>query len=409
MLLESSPMEMDIPFQSVSGAPYARLPLEKQRFYKERDSLEQFEKQACPEIKAVYQGMIASPKDWCYRNKMEYSFSAILWDRDKDESVDEFGLGFKRRGMWWAAENLLRPSGLFDEAFEKALIAIRELCIASGLPAWHAPQSKGFFRSILVRKSFLQDKFMVALMTSSDGLDQFDLDGFLEKLHELLPGRIASVFHTLSDSQGDRFDYSDEANTLIYGEDHLKEHLLGLDFKMSLASFFQTNPASAEKLYSRVIDHVKNYGQDGIVMDLFCGTGTIGQLLAKHLPGRKIIGVDVQTSSIRDAKNNAALNGIEDVEFIASDVGKFLSEHPQYAGQIGTIVLDPPRNGLVGKTLDKVIALGAKTIVYVSCNPATQARDTRILMDAGYAAKCYELVDQFPHTSHIEGIAVFTM
>lgn len=407
LLLKRSEQEIEIPYQSVSGAPYATLPLEKQRFYKERDSLEQFRRQGSPEVIEVFQGMIASPVDWFYRNKMEYSFSAIIWDLDKDESMDEFGLGFKKRGMWWAAENLERPSGLFDEEFETVMIKIRKYCEATGLPAWHAPKREGFFRSILVRKSFLQDKFLIAFMTSSAGLEQFDLDEFVALLHALLPGRIASIFHTLNDGEGDRFDYSDEANRLIWGEDHIKEELLGLQFKISLASFFQTNPASAVLLYQKVLDHVSEYGAEGIVMDLFCGTGTIAQLMAKHLPDRSIIGVDMQKSSIEDAKKNAELNGITNASFHAADVGKFLTENPEYAGRIGTIILDPPRNGLVGKTLDKVIALGAKTIIYVSCNPATQARDAKILIDEGYVTKSYDLVDQFPHTSHIEGIAVF--
>lgn len=408
LTLKRSPMEIDIPYQEVSGAPYASLPLEKQRFFKQRDSLDQFRRQGAPEVADCFTDFLTSPEDWFYRNKMEYSFSAILWDRKADESVDEFGLGFKKRGMWWAAENLERPSGLFDEEFEKGMSRIKEYCEGTGLPPWHAPKREGFFRSLMVRKSFLQDKFMIALMTSSAGLEQFDMDEFVNLLHELYPGRIAGIIHTLSDSEGDRFEYSPEANSLIWGVDHLEEELLGLRFKISLGSFFQTNPASAERLYQRVLDHVTECStEEGVIMDLFCGTGTIAQLMARHLPEREIIGVDIAESSIKDARKNAALNEVENAKFFSSDVGKFLKANPEYSGQIETIILDPPRNGVEGKSLQKVIDLDARNIVYVSCNPATQARDSKTLKEAGYDVKSYCLVDQFPHTSHIEGIAVF--
>jgi 23S rRNA (uracil1939-C5)-methyltransferase len=409
LTLKKSPLEINIPYQAVSGAPYATLPLEKQRFFKERDSLDQFRRQVAPEVAEKFTDFITSPDDWFYRNKMEYSFSAILWDKDNDESVDEFGLGFKKRGMWWAAENLNEPSGLFDEEFEKGISSIKEYCESTGLPPWHAPRREGFFRSLLVRKSFLQDKFLIALMTSSTGLEQFDMDEFVALLHKLYPGRIASIYHTLSDSEGDRFEYSDEANKVVWGEDQLEEELLGLRFKISLGSFFQTNPASAERLYKRVLDHVNEYSaNEGVIMDLFCGTGTIAQLMAKHMPDREIIGVDIAESSIRDAQKNAALNEVNNAKFFSSDVGKFLKAHPEYEGQIETIILDPPRNGVEGKSLQKVIDLQAKNIIYVSCNPATQARDAQKLIEDGYEVQSYCLVDQFPHTSHIEGIAVFT-
>jgi 23S rRNA (uracil-5-)-methyltransferase RumA len=178
-----------------------------------------------------------------------------------------------------------------------------------------------------------------------------------------------------------------------------------------MQSFFQTNPASAEKLYQKVVDYTfeDNDIENQVVMDLFCGTGTIGQILASKTKNTKIIGVDIVASAIDNAKRNAKLNGISDIDFYAADVGKFLKEYPQYEGKIGTIVLDPPRAGIAPKTLRKVINLGAKRIVYVSCNPATQARDRVELRNAGYELKKFSLVDQFPHTSHVESIMLFKM
>ena len=139
-------------------------------------------------------------------------------------------------------------------------------------------------------------------------------------------------------------------------------------------------------------------------MDLFCGTGTIGQLVAKHTMA-PVVGVDLIESAIEDAKRAAADNGVQNVEFFAADAGKFLLEHPQYQGKIHTVILDPPRAGIAPKTLRKIIRLGAQRIVYVSCNPATQARDLLELAGHGYELQSLKLVDQFPHTSHVEAVA----
>ena len=188
------------------------------------------------------------------------------------------------------------------------------------------------------------------------------------------------------------------------------EELLGLSFEISMKSFFQTNPKSAEKLYSKVIDYAlenKEAIDNTVVMDLFCGTGTIGQILASRSENAKIIGVDIVASAIEDAKENAKRNGIDGLQFYAADVGKFLQQHPEYKGKIRTIILDPARAGIAPKTLKKIINLNADRMVYVSCNPATQARDTVELMNSGYQIKKLSLVDQFPHTSHIETVVLF--
>jgi len=144
-----------------------------------------------------------------------------------------------------------------------------------------------------------------------------------------------------------------------------------------------------------------------VVMDLFCGTGTIGQILASRSTNAKIIGVDIVASAIEDAKKNAKRNKIEGLQFYAADVGKFINEHPEYNNKIRTIILDPARAGIAPKTLNKIININADRIVYVSCNPATQARDTQELMLNGYQIKKISLVDQFPHTAHIETVVLF--
>jgi 23S rRNA (uracil-5-)-methyltransferase RumA len=185
--------------------------------------------------------------------------------------------------------------------------------------------------------------------------------------------------------------------------------LLGLNFEISMESFFQTNPRSAEKLYTKALDYVfeEEIPAGKVVMDLFCGTGTIGQILRTRKNDVEIVGVDIVAEAIEDAKRNAKRNAINGINFYAADVGKFLKEHPEYQGNISTIILDPPRAGIAPKTLLKTIDLDAENIVYISCNPSTQARDAETLEKAGYKLEKISFVDQFPHTGHIESIAKF--
>ncbi len=410
-VLSPSEQEQEVPFQAIPGAPYIKLPIHLQHQYKKESTLELFKRIGKVEhIEDVFDEFIASPEVFHYRNKMEYGFSAIRYDFEQKTDVDEFALGFKKRGTWWCTENLDKDSGLFDKQVEDSLAKIRQFCINSGLEAWHAPQKKGFFRYFVVRKTYKTNQILCNLVTTSPLLSHFDMEGFVSLLKELFGNRLAGLIHTTNDEIGDRTLAVTGNETLIFGDDRIVENLLGLDFEISMKSFFQTNPKSAEKLYAKVIDYALEKAETvngKIVMDLFCGTGTIGQILASKTTDTKIIGVDIVEDAIKDAKQNAKRNQIEGVEFYAADVGKFLLEFPQYKGKIETIVLDPPRAGIAPKTLSKVIKIGASRMVYVSCNPATQARDTETLMQAGYKISKMSLVDQFPHTAHIESIVLF--
>lgn len=406
-----SPLEVVSDFQEISGAPYIFVPLPIQEEWKKKTTLELYTKIAHVEnIDAVFDEFISSPLDYNYRNKMEYSFSSIEHDVITGEERDEvFALGFKRRGTWWKVENLNKQSGLFDVQLENELINIREFLKNTGLPAWHPPRKEGFFRHIVVRKSFHQDSLLINLVTSSQDIESFDVQAFSDYLLSVLGTRLAGFQHTINDNVADRAKIENGQNNLVYGDEKVIEKLLGLEFEISMESFFQTNPKSAEFLYNKALDYVfENNPLDGkVVMDLFCGTGTIGQILSQRAKNVSIIGVDIVAEAIEDAKKNAKRNNIKGIQFYAADVGKFLMQFPQYEGKIGTIVLDPPRAGIAPKTLRKVMRLGADRIVYISCNPSTQARDTEQLEFAGYKLEKLTLVDQFPHTSHIEAIAMF--
>jgi 23S rRNA (uracil1939-C5)-methyltransferase len=410
-IIKRSPSEINLPFQEISGAPYIFVPIEIQEQQKKDTSIDLYRKLAnISDIKSRFDSFISSPNHFNYRNKMEYSFSSIEHDIETNEEKDNaFALGFKRRGTWWKVESLNKESGMFDQQWENNLYKIREFLFKTNLPAWHPPKKTGFFRHFVVRKSFFEDKLLINLVTSSEGIEKFDVHALSNLLQEILGERLAGFQHTINDNVADRAKIENGQNKLVFGKDKIIEDLLGLKFEISMESFFQTNPSCAELLYNKALDYVfeENSLNDKVVMDLFCGTGTIGQILAKRSPKTKIIGVDIVPEAISDAKKNAKRNGIEGIDFFASDVGKFLKEYPNYIGKIGTIVLDPPRAGIAPKTLQKVVDLDADRIVYISCNPATQARDTESLEKAGYFLEKISFVDQFPHTSHVEAIAKF--
>lgn len=406
-----SEFETEVRFQEISGGPYIHVPVEKQEEVKQESTLTTFERlSGIPNIRSHYDAFISSPKHYFYRNKMEYSFSCIEHDLDTNEELDDaFALGFKRRGTWWKVESLNKASGMFDEEWETKLRDIRLYLKATDLPAWHPPKKTGFFRHIVVRKSFHTNQLLINLVTSSDEKKQFNVADFASFLQNLLPGRIAGLWHTENDNVADRAKIENGSSKLIFGQEVIEEVLSGLTFQISMESFFQTNPACAELLYAKALDYVfeEEIPTEKVVMDLFCGTGTIGQLLAKRNDAVRIVGVDIIEKAIEDARENALKNGIHSIDFYAADVGKFLKEYPLYQGNISCIVLDPPRAGIAPKTLQKVIDLGAKHIVYISCNPSTQARDANTLNEAGYILEKYALADQFPHTGHIESIAKF--
>ena len=406
-VVETAPFEEDIPYQPIPGAPYANVPLDIQHEWKERTALDLYRKIGeVEDIDSLYQGFVPSPLAWHYRNKMEYSFSEIRHDLDTDEKVDDFGLGFKHRGTWWAVENLDGDSGLFDALVESTLHDVRRWCENTGLPAWHPPKREGFFRFLVVRKSHADNGLLVNLVTTSDA--PLDVGGFVGCIRGLWGDRVKGILHTVNDDKGERVEAREGKPRVIWGESTVTEVLHGLSFGISIGSFFQTNPTSAERLYAEVLSMALE-GVDArpnkVIMDLFCGTGTIGQLVAKHAQ-TPVVGVDIVASAIRDAREAAQRNGLEGLEFVAADAGKFLLEHPEYQGKIHTVILDPPRAGISPKTLRKVMRLGAQRLVYVSCNPATQARDLVVLRDQGYALKTLKLVDQFPHTAHVEAVAL---
>lgn len=411
-VLKPSQQEVTQPYQPISGAPYINLPIATQKEFKQQSCIELFSRIGnLSHASDLFDQYIESPEVFHYRNKMEYSFSAIGYDIETKEEFDGFALGFKKRGTWWIVENLEKDSGLFDKEFEDKLKEIRLFLENTGLPAWHPPKKEGFFRYLVVRKSFKSGQLLIKLVTSDTGIGNFSFDAFTQFIQDLLGERLAGLLHTINNDIGDNAQSRHGHETVLAGKNSIEEELLSLNFEISMQSFFQTNPKCAELLYNKTIAYALEQNDDlkeGVVLDLFCGTGTIGQLIAAKT-GAKVIGVDIVNDAIDNAKANAQRNNVENVSFFSADVNKFLLEYPTYKGKINTIILDPPRAGISGKALKRVIELKANRIVYVSCNPATQARDMEILFEAGYQLSKFSLVDQFPHTAHVESIAVFNL
>ena len=410
-LVKASPDECPIAFQAIPGAPYATWPVAKQQEHKKTSTLDVLKRIGNIENAFdLFDEFIASPSDWHYRNKMEYSFSTIIWDDEQKTDIDDFGLGFKHRGQWRVVDNMHRDSGLFDKQIEDGISTVREWCIESTLPAWHPVRHHGFYRYLTVRRSFFSGKILYKLTTTSSHLDQFDSEGFVALLQSIVGDRLAGVIHTINDGQGDRTQDEDLSSTVIFGEDNLEEKIHDLHFDVSIGSFFQPNPQSAELLYQKAIDYTfldQDYTEQDTIVDLFCGTGTIGQLVANQAKGGvKVIGVDIIKAAIEDAKKNALKNKIQNLEFYAADVKNFLKEKPEYKGNIKTVILDPPRSGITPKALKLIIELDANRVVYISCNPATQARDLQEFSEANYKVKKISIVDQFVHTAHVESVVL---
>lgn len=341
----------------------------------------------------VFEGIKASPVSEGYRNKMEFSFG----DEYKDGPL---ALGMHRRGSFY---DIVSVTGcrIVDEDYRQILKAATEYFAKEGLPFFHRLTHQGYLRHLLVRKAVKTGEILIGLITTSQ--QEVDLQPFVEAILALsLQGTIAGIVHTVNDSVADVV--KNEGTTLLYGKDYFYEELLGLRFKITQFSFFQTNSLGAEVLYDTTRSYLGTLEKENpVVFDLYSGTGTIAQLLAPV--AGKVVGVEIVEEAVEAAKENAALNGLTNCEFIAGDVLKVLddiTEKPDY------IILDPPRDGIHPKALQKIIAYGVDRIVYVSCKPTSLARDLETLLQGGYKLEKMCCVDMFPSTANVETVALLS-
>lgn len=338
----------------------------------------------------TYLPILSSPLQYGYRNKMEFSFG----DEYKNGPLT---LGLHKRGAFHDIVPVTECQ-IVDPDFRQILRGVLEYFTASG-DTYHSTRThSGYLRHLVLRRSFRDQAVLINLVTSSDGA--LDSEAFVRHLTALpLSGHIAGILHTTNDSLADIVRPDQVA--LLYGEPFLTEELLGLSFRLSPFSFFQTNTAGASVLYQTVLDMAGDL-KDQTVFDLYCGTGTIAQIIA-HAGAKRVLGIELIEEAVESAKENARLNGLENCTFLAGDVLKLvdtLQEHPDL------IVLDPPRDGIHPKALPKILAYQPKRLIYVSCKPTSLVRDLPALKEAGYHVQTVRTVDMFPGTVHVETVAL---
>ena len=390
-VLEKSPVEIESPcphYGICGGCEFQTLPYEEQLKMKEAQVRALLEP-VCPEI--PFEGIVPSPVHSEYRNKMEFSFG----DAYKGGPLS---LGMHKRGSFYDIVEVDQCK-IVDEDFRAVLTTTLEHFREAGVPFFQKMRHEGYLRHLLVRKAVKTQQILVDLVTSTQM--EVDLQPWVDKLLALpLKGSFAGILHTKNDSLADVVQ--DQGTDILYGQDFFYEELLGLRFKISPFSFFQTNSLGAEVLYSKAREYIGDT-KDQVVFDLYSGTGTIAQILAPV--AKKVVGVEIIEEAVEAAKVNAGLNGLTNCEFLAGDVLKVLDtieEKPDF------IVLDPPRDGIHPKALDKIIDYGVDRMIYISCKPTSLARDLVVLQERGYQVDRCCCVDMFPNTGNVETVCLLS-
>lgn len=288
---------------------------------------------------------------------------------------------------------------LVDEDFNKILSFTLSFARGNGYEFYNKKSHKGLLRNLIVRKGVRTKELLVNIVTSSE--EGFDEDSFKDGLLNLnLDNNIVGILRTFNDRLADAVVC--DSLKVVYGRDYYMERLLELDFKVSAFSFFQTNVEAAERLYKEALSLADDF-EGKTVFDLYCGTGTISQILA--LKAKAVLGIELVEEAVEAAKENARLNGLDNCRFIAGDVFEVLKtveEKPD------VIVVDPPRVGIQPKALDKIMDYGVEEIIYVSCNPKTLADNIKYMEYYGYECRYLKPFDNFPFTKHVECVVLMS-
>ena len=424
---EPSRLEVESPcphFGFCGGCLYLTLPYEEQLKIKEKQVKRLLD--SCLKGKQmdwIFEGIKASPAVYEYRNKMEFSFG----DEVKDGPLS---LGMHKRGGFYDVVTVDNCC-IVDEDYRLILKTTLDFFREHKLSFYHRLRHEGYLRHLLVRKGSRTGEILAALVTttqyteegsgqSNEGDLLREREGYQRKEEKLLEewkerllslklkGEIVGLLHLRNDSVADVVK-SDQTQ-ILYGRDYFYEELLGLKFKISTFSFFQTNSLGAEVLYQTAREYIGDLRgidqagkADKVVYDLYSGTGTIAQLMAPV--AKKVIGVEIVEEAVKAAEQNAALNGLDNCRFIAGDVLKVLDtieEKPDF------IILDPPREGIHPKALEKIIDYGVERLIYISCKPTSLVRDLEVFLERGYAVERAVAVDQFPWTGNVETVVLLS-
>ncbi len=385
-------------FTVCGGCRWQHLPYDFQLRCKRQqvvDALERIAKVELPEIPAA----LGSENIWEYRNKMEYTFSNKLWlTREQLESGEEFpdrdAAGFHIPGAFDKVLDI-RKCHLQDDLGNRLRLFVKNYGKEHSLPFYDLRNQNGFLRNMMIRIASTGD-VMVVIQFGEDRPE--DIKGLLTALKEEFP-QITSLMYVVNTKVNDTL--GDLDIELFAGQPYIEEEMDGLRFRIGPKSFYQTNSAQALRLYT-VAREMAGFKGDELVYDLYTGTGTIANFIARRV--RKVIGIEYVEDAIKDARINAGVNGLTNTEFFAGDMKDvlndgFIAEH----GRPDVMIVDPPRAGMHQDVVDTILRAEPGVIVYVSCNPATQARDIALL-DCKYRVEAVQPVDMFPHTAHVENV-----
>lgn len=363
-----------------------------------RDNLERLGNVDCSGMRPI----CGSENIYYYRNKLEFTFSTKAWKVESGEQKEDCGaLGFHVPQVFDKVLPIEHCALQADPSNEIRL-SVRDYAEIHGLDYYDIRNHTGFLRNLVIRNTSTGDWMVIVIVASDDRERLFPL---LDMLHDRFP-QITSLQYIVNTKLND--SYSDQQVVTYYGSDHIEERMEGyrggkaLHFIINPKSFYQTNSAQAQRLYSFVAE-LADLHPDDILYDLYTGTGTIALFLADKC--RRVVGIEYVEEAIADARMNARANGYENTRFYAGDMAQVLTEEFILAnGRPDVVVTDPPRAGMHEKVVNQLLAAAPRKIVYVSCNPATQARDLQLL-SVRYEVRCIQPVDMFPHTQHVENIA----
>jgi 23S rRNA (uracil1939-C5)-methyltransferase len=336
---------------------------------------------------------LAAPSVFHYRNKMEFSFAPRAWDPVGPPETPAPGpaLGLHVPGRYDAVFDV-HDCALCDTEVNDLLALVRDTARARSIPAYHDKTGEGILRHLVIRSSVATGEWLISLVVKDERPDIVELARRCLAAHPRIAGFLLWIHEGVATvARADR-------EVLLSGKDRIIEKVGGLGFELSASSFFQTNTAAAEELVRELRALVP---KTGFLMDLYCGVGTLGLALADHC--EELLGIESSEAAVADARRNAARNGILHARFEVAQAEEWLREVPRRTPEL--LIVDPPRAGLHPKALQGVVSLAAPEIIYVSCNPATLARDLATLIaDDRYQPERMRVVDLFPHTPHVETI-----
>ena len=347
----------------------------------------------------AFPDVVPAPSPANYRNKMEFSFGDQGQGLGKDS---ELALGIRKRNRYYEVA-IPKDCALITADFKAILLATLEYFRQTTETFYHKMRHTGTLRYLVLRRGEFTGEVLVNLVTT--GISQNHLENWKAALLKLpLEGNITGILHTTSTALADAV-VPDKLQTL-WGRSHFYENICGLTFGISPFSFFQTYSGGAELLYRTISEFACRHGQDfdisDKVYDLYCGTGTIAQILAPY--AKEVVGIELVPEAVQAAKENARKNSIDNCRFIAGDVLKTINENDFASPDV--LVLDPPRDGIHPKALGKLIAFGAQKIIYVSCKPTSLARDLATFREGGYHVTDLRIHDMFPRTPHVETVVL---